>query len=445
MLERVKKNGKLNVLTRNSPGIYYEGPHGPAGFEYDLLKRFSDSLGVELTLKIEQNATEILHQLSRHNAHFAAAQLAITPERKQNFLFTHAYHEATAQLIYRSGTRRPKKLKEIENLPIEISANNSLNSDLEKLKKKWPNLSWEVNNSASPEDLMVLVNEKIIDFTIVSSDEIKLNQKFYPELRIAFDISDRKKIAWAFPQIKDTSLYDAANQFLKKMKSSGQLTLLIEQHFGHIQSFDYVGTRIFQRHIISRLPIYQAWFEKAGKDNQIEWVLLAAMAYQESHWNKEAKSPTGVRGLMMLTRGTAKDMGVSNRVEPFQSIFGGANYYAKLLKRLPDKVTGPDRFLYALASYNVGYGHVRDAMKLTQKAGKDETKWINLKETLPLLRKKKWHKQTHYGYARGDEAVKYVENIRSYYDILKWEVSRNWQENQPPKIIQALKFTPSAL
>jgi membrane-bound lytic murein transglycosylase F len=445
LLERVQNSGELKVLTRNSPGIYYEGPFGPTGFEYDLLKRFSDSLGVQLIITIEPNAKELLKKLLRRNAYMAAGKLTITPERQSQYLFTRAYHEIIPKLVYHSSTRRPKKLADIKNLAIEISADDSLDADLQALKKKWPTLEWQVNQDASPEDMLVMVNEKLIDFTIVNSDEITLNRQFYPELRVAFDISKPQKIGWAFAQSDDTSLYDAANQFLTEQIESGALKLLIEQHFGHIQSYDYVGTRVYQRHILSRLPAYQPWFEKAGKDNNIEWTLLAAMAYQESHWNKEARSPTGVRGLMMLTRATAKYIGVNNRVEPHQSIFGGAYYFAKLLKRLPEKIIGSDRIFFALASYNLGYGHVRDAMRLTRKKGLDETKWVNLKQVLPLLRQKKWHEQTRYGYARGDEAVKYVENIRSYYDVLQWEVSRDWQENQPKKPLKALEINPPAL
>ncbi|MDX2506177.1 MAG: membrane-bound lytic murein transglycosylase MltF [Gammaproteobacteria bacterium] len=444
LLERIKKNGELKVLTRNSPGIYYEGPFGPTGFEYDLLKRFSNSLGVELSIIIEPNAKQLLNELSQRNAHFAAAKLTITPERKKQFLFTQPYHEVTHQLVYRSSTKRPRKLKEIQNLAIEISADDSLDADLRKLQITWPKLDWRINQDASPEDLMILINEKKIDFTIISSDEIILNRRFYPELRVAFSINKAQEIGWAFAKSEDTSLYDAANDFLKKQLKSGELQLLKEQHFGHIQSFDYVGTRVFQRHIDARLPKYQPYFEKAGKDNEIEWILLAAMSYQESHWNEQAKSPTGVRGLMMITLATAKYIGLNNRVEPHQSIFGGAYYFAKLRKKIPPEVKEPNRTLFALASYNLGYWHVRDAMKLTKKNGKDETKWLNLKETLPLLRKKKWHKQTRFGYARGDEAVKYVENIRSYYDILNWEVSRIWRE-QAPISNKAWEITPSAL
>lgn len=445
MLERVKKSGELKVLTRNSPSIFYEGPFGPTGFEYDLLKRFSDSLGVELTVIIVPNAQELLKKLSLYNGHFAAAKLTITPSREKDYLFTEPYHEVTHQLVYRSNTRRPKQLKDIENLTIEISDDDSLDSELQALKKEFPKLDWVINREASPEDLMVLVDERLIDFTIVSSDEIKINRRFYPELRVAFDINQAQKIGWAFAKSEDRSLYNAANQFLIQQRNSGELQSLIEQHFGHIKSFDYVGTRVYLRHIKTRLPDFQPWFEKAGQDNDIDWILLASMAYQESHWDHQARSPTGVRGIMMLTLATAKYLGINNRVEPHQSIFGGAYYFAKLLKKLPETVKEPDRTLFALASYNLGYWHVRDAMKLTKEIGKDETKWVNLQETLPLLRKKKWHKKTRFGYARGDEAVKYVENIRSYYDILKWQVSRDWREQTPKKPIKALEVFPSAL
>jgi len=445
VLERVKKSGELKVLTRNSPSIFYEGPFGPTGFEYDLLKRFSDSLGVELTIIIEPNAKELLNKLSQSRGHFAAAKLTISPSRENSYLFTEPYHEVTHKLVHRSTTRRPKRISDIENLSIEISDDDNLNSELEALKKDYPKLDWIINREASPEDLMVLVDEKLIDFTIVSSDEIKINRRFYPELRVAFDINQAQKIAWAFAKTDDRSLYNAANKFLKQQQKSGQLQSLIEQHFGHIKSFDYVGTRVYLRHIKTRLPDFQPWFEKAGKDNDLDWILLASMGYQESHWNQQAVSPTGVRGIMMLTLATAKYLGVNNRVEPHQSIFGGAYYFAKLLKKLPENVQQPDRNLFALASYNLGYWHVRDAMNLTKERGKDETKWINLKQTLPLLRKKKWHEKMRFGYARGDEAVKYVENIRSYYDILKWQVSREWREQTPKKPIKALEAIPSAL
>ncbi len=445
LLTRIKSTGQLNVLTRNSPSIYYQGPYGPAGFEYALVKRFSDSLGVRLKIIVEPNASELLNQLDSHKGHLAAAKLIITAPRKARYLFTIPYHKVTYQLIYRSNTRRPRKLKDMAKLAIEISADDSLILVLQSLKKQYPKLNWTVNPDASPEDLMQLVNEGLIDFTIVSSDEIKLNRRYYPELRLAFDINKPQDIAWAFEKNADHSLFDAANKFLQQQQDSGELQHLLNQHFGHIKGFDYVGTRVYQRHIITRLPQFRPWFEKAGKDNHVSWMLLAAMSYQESHWNPDAKSPTGVKGLMMLTLATAKHIGVNNRIEPYQSIFGGAYYLSSLYKKLPKTISDPDRLYFALAAYNLGYWHVIDAMKLARQQGKDDTKWANLKQILPLLRKKKWHKKVHYGYARGDEAVKYVENIRSYYDILKWEVARNWRENKTTPPLKALQILPPAL
>jgi len=163
-----------------------------------------------------------------------------------------------------------------------------------------------------------------------------------------------------------------------------------------------------------RLPKYEAFFRQEAIALGIDWRLLAAIGYQESLWNARAKSPTGVRGLMMLTLVTAKQMKVANRLDPAQSIRGGAKYFSSVLKRVPESVTEPDRTWLALASYNVGFGHVQDARKITQLNGGDPNKWIDVKKSLPLLARKKWYKDTKYGYARGWEPVKYVENIRQY-------------------------------
>ena len=147
---------------------------------------------------------------------------------------------------------------------------------------------------------------------------------------------------------------------------------------------------------------------------------MAAMGYQESHWRPNATSPTGVRGLMMLTRVTAKEMGIKNRLDPIASINGGIRYFYKIKGRIAERIAEPDRTWFALASYNVGYGHLEDARILTQKGGKDPDKWLDVKEFLPLLQKKKYYTQTRYGYARGNEPVIYVQNIRRYYDVLNW-------------------------
>lgn len=127
----------------------------------------------------------------------------------------------------------------------------------------------------------------------------------------------------------------------------------------------------------------------AGEKYNIDWKLLAAMGYQESHWNPKAVSPTGVRGIMMLTQQTAGQMGIKNRLDPKSSIFGGAKYLDKIRRRFPKDLTEPDRTWFAMAAYNVGYYHVRDAQKITTQQEKNPNKWNDLQTTLPLLARKK--------------------------------------------------------
>ena len=181
-----------------------------------------------------------------------------------------------------------------------------------------------------------------------------------------------------------------------------------------------MGARQFHKATQKKLVEYKDMFvEYAGDD--LDWRLLAAVSYQESHWKPHAKSPTGVRGMMMLTLNTAKQLGIKNRLDAEQSIRGGAQYLRKVIKRVPPRISDPDRTWFALAGYNVGWGHVEDARIITQQLGLDPDKWSDVKESLPLLQKKKWYKKTKHGYARGAEPVKYVNNIRRYYDVLVWQ------------------------
>lgn len=176
---------------------------------------------------------------------------------------------------------------------------------------------------------------------------------------------------------------------------------------------------VFKRHLKTRFPRYHGHFKKAADRHGVEWRLLAAQAYQESHWNRKAKSPTGVRGIMMLTRRTAASLGVTNRLDPMQSINGGAKYLSRLEGRLPEKISHPDRTFVALAAYNVGLGHVKDARTLARRHGKDPNQWRTLRSVLPLLTKKRYYKTLRYGYARGHEPVQYVKRIRTYRLLLE--------------------------
>ena len=327
--------------------------------------------------------------------------------------------KTTEQLVYNIANRRPKSLSKLDGT-LEVVSNSSHEERLDHLKDAITDLSWKSNNELESEELLQMVSDDIIEYTIADSNELLLNQRFLINLRVAFDISEPQSLAWALPKTADKSLFREVQKFFKKIKENGELTRLIERNYGHVENFDYVGTMIFMRHIETRLPAYQDFFEQAAEQYDVDWRLIAAMGYQESHWDPDAVSPTGVRGIMMLTLKTAKDMGIKNRLDPESSISGGAKYFKKTLERIDKDITEPDNFWMAMAAYNVGFYHLKDARKITRKLNKDPNRWIDVKESLPLLAKRKWYKQTRYGYARGWEPVRYVENIRSYYDILKW-------------------------
>ncbi len=441
-LDRVKDEGVLKVLTRNSATTYYEGPHGPAGLEYDLVAEFAEYLGVKLKLETPETLAQVLHKIQAGEADIAAAGLTVTDERKALFNFGTSYQRITPQLVYRVGTRPPKNLDALHG-SLEVVAYSSHAERLRSLQEDHPELSFQKTNELDSEELLNLVWEQVIDYTVADSNEVAISRRFYPELRVAFDISSPEPLAWAFPPGEDRSLVDKADEFLNRLKENGQLDRLLKRYYAYVSEFDYVGTRRYMKHIDQRLPLYQAWFEQAGKDTGVDWRLLAAIGYQESHWNPKAVSPTGVRGLMMLTRATMQQIGIDkDRHDAQASIEGGARYITTVKKRIPARIKEPDRTWMALAAYNIGYGHLEDARILAENDGAAPDKWIDVKKYLPLLSQKKWYQQTRYGYARGREPVRYVENVRSYYDILVWITDK---ERTPNRRTPALTVDSPAL
>jgi membrane-bound lytic murein transglycosylase F len=423
ILGQVLASGELHVLTRNAGTTYYQGPHGPAGLEYQLLKRFADQLGVKLVITVPDSFNEIIEDISKGDAQIAAAGLTVTQEREKLVRFSPAYQTITQEVVYNANKHKPQNLDDLDGI-LEVIAQSSHSERLHDLQHSHPNLSWVENQQADSTELLSLVSEGLIDYTVADSNEIAINRRFYPELKVAFAISKPQQLAWAFPKTADTSLYDAAAKFFTKLKQSGELERILKNNYEHASNFDYAGTNAFLGQIHNRLPRYRGYFEEAAKLYDLDWRLLAALSYQESHWRPHAVSHTGVRGIMMLTQATARHLGVEERTNVRESILGGARYLRALIDKLPDDIKEPDRTWIAVAAYNVGFGHVEDARQITDHLGDNPDKWIDIKSSLPYLAKRKWYKKTRYGYARGWEPVRYVENIRSYYDILVWKLGK---------------------
>lgn len=433
LLDQVVEVGELRVVTRHSPTTYFVGPDGPAGPEFDLVRGFAEQLGVTLVISTVDNVSEILPQLISGESHMAAAGLSITESRREYLSFGHPYDTVDMHLIYKVGTGKPRSIEEAIGRSIEVVAGSSHSDMLASLSQVYPKLEWSVNADVEVADLMEKVAHGELDFTVADSTEFNIQRHFYPDLRVALDLEIADPIAWAFRKGDGDRLLAQADDYLIKAERSGLLAQVRDRYYGHTKKFDYVGTRAFIRHFDSRLPRYRPWFEEAGDLNGVDWRLLAAIGYQESHWRSHAVSPTGVRGLMMLTEATADYLDIDDRMDPETSIFGGARFYARQTERIADSVEEPDRTWMALAAYNVGFNHIKDARQIVEWEGGDPDTWVDISKALPLLAKREWYSRVKYGYARGWEPVLYVNNIRSYYNILRWITASEPHEETVPE------------
>ncbi len=416
-LQRILERGYVAVGTLYGPNSYYIGAEGPAGFEYELAEKYAQSLGVDLKILPSYSLEELFPRLNSGEVDFVAAGLAVTPQRLNQYDFAPSYDSVSQKLVFLQGEKRPRTLDDLTGT-LMVSTNSSHQENLQQLAQTNEALVWQETAEFDSEELLLKVLAGEIDYTVVDSHVLAINRRYYPDISIGFTIKDPEPLAWLVNKQSDDSILGSLIEFFGQVHHDGTLLALDDKYYGHVEQFNYVDTQAFLAAIEQTLPTYQPVFEKYGQD--IDWKLLAAISYQESHWNPKARSHTGVRGMMMLTLPTAKQMGVKSRLDPEQSIAGGAKYFHNLIERIPDRIPFPDRMWFALASYNVGFGHVNDARILTQRQGGDADRWVDVKSRLPLLKQKKYYKTLKYGYARGDEPVNYVENIRRYYHTLSY-------------------------
>ena len=421
LLEQIIASGELRAVTRNGPSTFYYGTDEPRGIDYELTKGYADHLGVELNIYVAEQLWQIFPDVVEGRAHVGAAGLTVTAPRKQIVDFSPAYQTVRQKIIYRRGTRKPHGLRDLLDGELEILAGSAYVATLERARRQFPELTWLENRETGVEELVRRVAAGEIDYTIVDSNIFDLLQHSYPDAREAFAIGPATPLAWALPKMADTSLRESVSAYFAELHATGKLNEILERYyFSTRKDFDYVGSRAFVRHFESRLPEYKKYFLAAAEQTDVDWRLLAAMAYQESHWNAKAVSPTGVKGIMMLTSQTASMLGLEDRTDPEQSIHGGAEYFVRVTKKVPERIIEPDRTWFSVAAYNVGYGHLEDARVITEITGGDPDSWQEVRERLPLLSEPDWFERVPSGYARGREPMMYVDNVRRYYDILRW-------------------------
>ena len=425
--EGIRAHGELVVLTRNAPTTYFiDRDDMPTGFEYDLATDFAHYLGVPARFVTLDSITDIQDALAAGKAHMAAAGLSRLESRAERFEFGPGYYEVEQQVICRRGGPLPRDLQALADVSLVVTAGSSYEARLQHLQQtEQPGLTWRSDDTSSTEQLLQQVWEEHIDCTVADSNIVAINRRYFPELVIMFPLNAPELLSWLAPKGAH-ELATAMDGWYQQANEAAFVTEIAARYFAHVEVFDYVDVARFVRRIQEQLPDYEPMFRAAAEQYDLDWSLLAAQAYQESHWDPAARSPTGVRGIMMLTLRTASEVGVTNRLDPEQSILGGARYLANLRERLPDSIEEPHRTWIALAAYNVGLGHVHDARALAQRLGRNPDSWLDLRTVLPLLSQPEYYRTLRFGYARGSEPVQYVRRIRNYEEILVQQLAMHF-------------------
>ncbi|NKC12608.1 MAG: membrane-bound lytic murein transglycosylase MltF [Gammaproteobacteria bacterium] len=406
-LEAIRDGDALRVGTLMFSGSFWRDAGYQGGFEWLATRAFAGYLGTHAEFVVYGTREALLAAVAAGAVDVGAASLTVGGNDNKWIRFSRIYRREPLLAVYRRGSHRPANAGAL----LKRAVRRSFGAHLGPVSSHIP--------PQPASEALAAVENGAAQVALVFRHELLAVQLAYPQLRTAFATGGEGAMAWAFATNRDDALYLASLRWIDQAARTGALALFHEQAYGHHRGFDYADHLIWQRHVRTRLPRFEQAFKAAGQTVDLDWRLLAALSYQESHWRPQAVSPTGVRGLMMLTRSTAKLVGVDNRSDPLQSILGGAKYLRHLTDRVAPGIDAADRPWFALASYNVGPGHLSDARYLTEALGGDSRRWADVRAHLPLLEDPRWHSKTRHGFARGKEPVAYVANIRRYYEALR--------------------------
>jgi membrane-bound lytic murein transglycosylase F len=418
-LQEIRARGELRVVMLNAPTSYYLGAHGPQGFEYRLLNAFAQQLGVKLTVQAVADGAAVRAALRHGYVDMAAAQISADARWRNIGEATDSYEDLTQLVVQGRGKVRPRDVTSLRGAHVVVLANSPQLAMLRSIQSNGvPELNW---SEVPPDqvDLLKLVTEGDADYAVMDANEFEFAQHLYPDASIAFKLPDTRPVQWIV-RSGGSDLVQAANRFFAQAKESGELSRIAEDASAEAVGFDYTDARRFQSDVAERLPELRALFDQASQQTGLDWRLIAAVGYQESRWQMQAISGDGARGIMMLTTDAANTVGVTDRTDQSQNILGGAKYLTQAFASIPKRIAEPDRTWFALAAYNVGYGHVEDARVLAQMRGKDPDSWSDVREQLPLLAEEAWYTKLKRGYARGWEPARFVDQVRQYLAVLEW-------------------------
>ena len=416
-LSEIKRHGVLRVITRNNAVTFFLWRGEQVGFEYELLREFARRHGLHLEVIIAPQHASLFDMLERGAGDVAAASLpADIPPRLPSVVMTHPFNYVYDYLVARHDDDTILGLEDLNGRAVTVRQSSVHWHTLEQLR----DAGLKVGLDAAPEDaeteaLIAAVGEGRLDLTMAASHVLDVELGYRTDVRKAFILRGPVPLGWAVRR-KNEQLLAALNEFLEKEYRGLFFNVVHQKYFENpVRMRRHREDRVDHEQANGLSP-YDTIMRREAATYGFDWTLLVAQMYQESRFDPKARSPSGAAGLMQLMPRTAREFGVKDRYDHDQSIRAGVGYLAWLHSRFEPELSVKDRFWFALAAYNAGFGHVRDARQLARELGLDPNRWFdNVEEAMLLLSKRTYYRKASYGYVRGYEVVKYVREIRERY------------------------------
>lgn len=415
-LNQVNSQSEIKVLTLKNPLIYSTDRTGHKfGIDHDLLENFAHHYGLKIRFIPVANEVELKKALANGMGDIAAARLA-TPANHTGFLVGPSYEETFLGLFCQTKSQ-VANIADLKNKDIGILSKDVFGGLTQRLSQLAPETRITITTSSSPKELFDQMAAKKLDCVIAENLEGEFFIRYHRNIEKVTSLTEEYSLSWLVrPDLSD--LNRLLQSWFQKASRNDEIMRIHDRYKLYLSELDRHDVLHFMKRSRHTLPDFETEFRNAAREHKLPWQLIAAVAYQESQWNNEAVSYTGVRGLMQLTQDTADHLGVEDRTDPLQSIHGGAKYLRYLLNKTPSYMNFKDRLYLALAAYNIGYAHLRDAQKLAERKGMNPHSWRHLREVLPLLEDKAYESELEYGNARGTETVEFVERVTGFYNLM---------------------------
>ena len=414
-----QKNLTLRMITRNSPETYFLWRGELMGFEYELMKEFAKRHKVRLEVIVADNYQQMKDLLDNGDGDIIAAGLSRIIERQPEFKFSSRYNRVSELLIANKDSELIERLSDLRGREITVRKSSAFWSTAKNLENKYGVKVIAADENSPTEILIAQVADKEIDLTIADSNLVSIEKRFRDNIVTPLTLKENVPYAYAVRK-NNLQLLGEINAFIKKEYRGTFYNVLKGKYFASTKRLaSYREDRVTSD---STLSPYDQLVKDSARKYQFDWRLITSQMFQESRFNPKASSPAGAKGLMQVLPRTAKELGFLDLHKPEQSVAAGIQYLDWTRARFSNNIPLEERLFFALAAYNAGFGHVRDAQKLAKKMNLRSDKWFdNVEKAMLLLQQPKYYKNTRFGYCRGSEPVNYVREIQqrylSYVDI----------------------------